>query len=95
MATIAQRKEIILAQMRQAELYAAYWMNSATNGHATIRTMYHGGIAAGQLFTPDELRDEAMRTAMNHIQRFNDLIDGLHEIHEQELISNLNMNRSV
>ena len=94
MKTTAQRKEIILAQMKQAELYAAYWMHSATNGHATIRTMYHGGIAAGQLFTPDELRNEAMQTAMNHIHRFNDLIDGLHEIHEQEQI-NMNMNRSV
>ena len=82
MQTLAQRKEIILAQMKQAELYAAYWMNSATNGHTTIRKMYHG--VDGQLFTPDELRDDAMRTAFNHIQRFNDLIDALHQIHEQE-----------
>lgn len=82
MQTLAQRKEIILAQMKQAEMYAAFWMHSATNGHATIRTMYHG--IGGAPYTPDELRDEAMLTSLNHIHRHADLVDALHQIHEQE-----------
>lgn len=82
MQTLAQRKEIILAEMKQAEMYAAYWMHSATNGHAAIRKIYHG--LYGQLFTPDELRDDAMQTAKNHIERFNRLIETLHDIHSQE-----------
>jgi hypothetical protein len=87
MQTLAQRKEIILAQMKQAEMYAAYWMHSATNGHASIRKLYHGD---GTLYTADELRDEAMQTSLRHIHRMHDLIDGLHDLHDQEVIE---MNR--
>ena len=81
MATIAQRKEIILAQIKAAEVYAAYWMHSATNGYATTRKLYHGN---GILYTADELRDEAMATSLRHIHRMHDLIDGLHDLHNQE-----------
>ena len=81
MPTLAQRKEIILAQIKTAEAYAAYWMHSATNGYAATRKIYHGD---GTLYTENELRDEAMQTSLRHIDRMHDLIDGLHQIHEQE-----------
>jgi len=81
MQTNAQRKEIVLAQMKAAEMYANYWMHSATNGHAATRKIYDG---FGSMCNADELRNDAMETSLRHIQRFNDLIETLHEIHENE-----------
>lgn len=59
-------------QKKQAELYALWWMHAATNGHAATRTI-HKGASDGPKMTADELRDEAMQTAMRHIQRFSEL----------------------
>ena len=81
MKTISQQKEIILAQMKQAELQANWWMNSATNGHTTSRKIYRGD---GHLLSPEELRDDAMQTAGRHIKRHSDLIEALHQIHSNE-----------
>lgn len=72
-------KEHLLARMKQCELYANYWMHSATNGTCLNRTMYRYDDATKEqvLLTPDELRQEAMKTSLRHIQNFNQAMDDL------------------
>lgn len=70
-------KEHLIARMKQCELYANYWMQSATNGTCLNRTIYKYVDNERVRLTPDELRQEAMSTAMTHIQNFNDAMDDL------------------
>lgn len=70
-------KEHLIARMKQCELYANYWMHSASNGTCLNRTLYKYVDRDQVLLTPDELRQEAMRTALSHIQNFNQAMDDL------------------
>lgn len=71
-------KEHLIARMKQCELYANYWMHSASNGTCLNRKLYHLNELREEVpFTPDELRQDAMRTALNHIQNFNQAMDDL------------------
>jgi len=71
-------KEHLIARMKQCELYANYWMHSATNGTCLNRTIYKYNDAGEQvLLTPDELRQDAMRTSQRHIENFNQAMDDL------------------
>jgi|GEM_PF-6778586 hypothetical protein len=72
-------KEHLIARMKQCELYANYWMHSATNGTGLYRTIYHDGVK----MTPDELRQNAMDTALTHIQNFNEAMDDLMELDDK------------
>jgi predicted 3-demethylubiquinone-9 3-methyltransferase (glyoxalase superfamily) len=67
-------------QIKQAELYAQYWMMLAANPAADKRIIYrtdkHG---VKWQFTQEELQQEAAQTALRHIQRLNDLIEKLGE----------------
>ncbi len=55
------------------EMYAQYWIAMATTGAATKRKLFHG--TQGPEFTDEEKIEEAMNTALNHIQRMNELVD--------------------
>lgn len=71
-------KEHLIARMKQCELYANYWMHSATNGTCLNRKMYQFLDGGGErAYSPDELRQDAMRTALTHIQNFNQAMDDL------------------
>jgi len=54
-------------------LYAQYWMHSASNGHAATRKIRTG--ADNHLLTPDELRDDAMVTALSHIEIIREILE--------------------
>jgi hypothetical protein len=64
--TIAQESKIvrIRAYITQAELFAKYWMAMATTGAAMERTVHRGDNTQ---FTPMELTQEALDTALRHI----------------------------
>ena len=47
-------------------------MHSASNGYCTTREVRTG--ADNHLLTPDELRDEAMGTALSHIHIIRDIL---------------------
>jgi hypothetical protein len=53
-------------QLKFHELQALWWMHSATNGHAArdTRDVTRGD---GTRHTPEELRDDAMKTSQRHI----------------------------
>jgi hypothetical protein len=54
-------------------LYAQWHMHSASNGHCETRTVMTG--ADNRLLSPEELRDDAMKTSMRHIEIINEIIE--------------------
>ena len=69
--TPEQQKEFINGRLKFHELQALWWMNSATNGHATIRHIMTGD----HKLNADELRDEAMQTSNRHIHMYMEIVD--------------------
>ena len=53
-------------------------MHSASNGHCEIRKVRTG--KDNYLLTPDELRDEAMQTALSHI----DIVRRIAEVPDED-----------
>lgn len=69
-------KEILQAQMKQAELYALWWIAAASNGTAAQRMISVADEDNGgkkRYLTKEELIKDAMDTAKRHIERFNSL----------------------
>jgi hypothetical protein len=62
-------------RMKFHELQAIWWMHAASNGHAATRVIRHGG-SDGALFTPEEHRDDAMKTAQRHMHILLQFADG-------------------
>ncbi len=52
-------------------LLAQWHMHSASNGHCSIRTVKQGD----HLLTSEELRDDAMQTALTHIHIIRDIAE--------------------
>lgn len=57
-------REFILAQMKQSELYALWWIAAASNGTAAQRMISQDGV----YLTKEQLEKDAMDTAKRHIQ---------------------------
>lgn len=72
----------IQAQMKQAELYAQYWIASATTGATCSRKLFHG--INGPEFTDVEKKAEALETALRHISRHCDLSNKMLELMNQD-----------
>lgn len=49
--------------LKRSELYAQYWIAMATTGVATKRIVSRGNVR----LTTEELREEALNTALTHI----------------------------
>ncbi len=63
--TPEQQGKIVRMQdyLERSKLYAQYWMAMATTGVATKRTVSTGN----HRFTPEELKEDSLNTALNHI----------------------------
>jgi len=59
-------------QIQKHSLYALWHMTSAITGHCNARTVRTG--EDNHLLTPDELRDDAMKTAKRHIELIDEII---------------------
>lgn len=57
--------------MQQRIMLANWWMNAATNGHASTRIIFRGN----HQLTVEELRDEAMECSMRHIHLYIELAE--------------------
>ena len=68
-------------QMTYHELQAMWWMHSASNGHCEIRNVTN--LGTNKKLTSDQLRDDAMRTAQNHMKIFNDYIEFKQDLEEK------------
>lgn len=68
----------LINRMKQCELYALYWMNSANNGTCLSRKVFkYNDQGQNVPLTDEELRQDAMQTALNHIGNFGDAMDQL------------------
>jgi len=63
------------ARLKFHEMQANWWMHSATNGHAATRKMYHGISSDDRPFTPEELRDDAMKISKRHMDLYLELAE--------------------
>ena len=63
-------------QFQTSLAWANWWVHAASNGHAAMREVVRGD---GHKMTPDELRDQAMNTAKNHIHRAQECADYIAE----------------
>jgi len=54
-------------QMEYHKMQANWWTHAASNGHSNKRKIKDGN---GRLYTDDELRDDAMSIAQNHMKIF-------------------------
>ena len=60
-------------KIAEHSLWAQWHMHSASNGHCETRKVRTG--ADNHLLTPEELRDDAMQTAMSHIHTIGEIIE--------------------
>ena len=54
--------------MKRSELYALKWIAAATTGAAGRREVYRGPISDNVRISPEELTDQALGTAVVHIE---------------------------
>lgn len=73
--TNSQEAKLIRMQaaMKMAELYAMRWIALATTGVAACRNVHVGN----HKLTPDELINEALETADNHIYRIEKIANNI------------------
>lgn len=67
------------AQIVRCQLYAQLWMARAVTGAAGRRKVFKGN----RQLSPDELNDEALGTALSHVERIEEMADLKHKLLQQ------------
>lgn len=70
------RIDVLKAQLSTSQAYVEYWLTRVNTGAYKGRVATHGD---GTPFTEDELRNDELGSALNHLRRMNDLADSICE----------------